>query len=230
MRMNQDSPAFTQRRSFLARMNSGFLSLAAMTGVARAQTARPRWEAARHDKDDWLDKNQAKHRVLFDSKTVDELGDAIVFTSNVFTANRIDYGLESSDLAVVVVLRHRSAPFGYNDSIWAKYGEVLSKRIAFVDPKTKQPPKINVYETTGYGDLLLNRDTTLASLAKLGTQFAVCQLSTRAISALIASATGRKADEIFSELSANLIANARLVPAGIVAVNRAQERGYTLMT
>ena len=37
-------------------------------------------------------------------------------------------------------------------------------------------------------------------------------------------------DAIFAELSANLVANAHLAPAGIVAVNRAQERGYTLAT
>ena len=67
------------------------------------------------------------------------------------------------------------------------------------------------------------------SLGKLGTQFAVCKLSTRANASVIANATGGKAEEIFAEISANLIPNARLVPAGIVAVNRAQERGYTLM-
>ena len=35
---------------------------------------------------------------------------------------------------------------------------------------------------------------------------------------------------LYKELTANLVANARMVPAGIVAVNRAQERGYTLVT
>ena len=33
---------------------------------------------------------------------------------------------------------------------------------------------------------------------------------------------------VFEELKANLLPNARLVPVGILAVNRAQERGYTL--
>jgi hypothetical protein len=32
------------------------------------------------------------------------------------------------------------------------------------------------------------------------------------------------------ELSANLIPNGHLVAAGVVAVNRAQEYGYTLLT
>ncbi len=35
---------------------------------------------------------------------------------------------------------------------------------------------------------------------------------------------------MFEEMKANLLPNARLVPAGIVTVNRAQERGYSLAT
>ena len=63
---------------------------------------------------------------------------------------------------------------------------------------------------------------------RLGVQFAVCNLSTHGIASMIAGATGGKADDIYKELAANLIAKARLVPAGIVAVNRAHERGYSI--
>ena len=45
----------------------------------------------------------------------------------------------------------------------------------------------------------------------------------------IARATGGDADKILEEMVANLVPNARLVPAGIVAVNRAQERGYSFV-
>jgi intracellular sulfur oxidation DsrE/DsrF family protein len=41
-------------------------------------------------------------------------------------------------------------------------------------------------------------------------------------------ATGQTADAVFDELKANLVPNAHLVPVGIIAVNRAQERGYSL--
>ena len=53
------------------------------------------------------------------------------------------------------------------------------------------------------------------------------QLSTRASAGLIAQKTGGKADDIFKELTDHLVPNAHMVPAGIVAVNRAQERGYS---
>ena len=57
--------------------------------------------------------------------------------------------------------------------------------------------------------------------------FAVCQFATRAIILNFIKASGSDADKIQNELAANLIPNARLVPAGIVTVNRAQERGYS---
>ena len=43
-------------------------------------------------------------------------------------------------------------------------------------------------------------------------------------------ATNGTTDDIYKELTSNLVANAHMVPAGIVAVNRAQEHGYTFVT
>ena len=37
----------------------------------------------------------------------------------------------------------------------------------------------------------------------------------------------RKSEAVYKELTSNLIRNSHMVAAGIVAVNRAQERGYT---
>jgi hypothetical protein len=54
-------------------------------------------------------------------------------------------------------------------------------------------------------------------------------MSTRTIAGRIAKGTGAKPDAIVKEISANLISNSHLVPAGIVAVNRAQERGYSFV-
>lgn len=204
-----------------------------MAGVAMAQkteTQAARWEPTRHPKDAWLDKASIKHRVVFDTTTMEGAGNAIAFAENYFRVNKTEYGLENSELAVVIVLRHRSAPFGYNDAMWAKYGATLAARSKVEDPKTGKAPTANLYNASGYADLLANRDITLESLAKIGAQFAVCALSTRAIAGMIARAVGSNADTVLTELTNNLVSNARLVPAGVVAVSRAQEHGYTLVT
>jgi intracellular sulfur oxidation DsrE/DsrF family protein len=144
--------------------------------------------------------------------------------------NRKDYGLQSSDLAVVVVARHRSTPFAYNDAMWAKYGTAPAAQAEVEDPKSKLAPKTNIYNAGDYSDLLPNRGVTLDSLFKKGVQLAVCSLATHAYAASAANAVGGSADAIYDELIANLVSNARMVPAGIVAVNRAQERGYSLVS
>ncbi|HUK34089.1 MAG TPA: hypothetical protein VLV86_09280, partial [Vicinamibacterales bacterium] len=60
--------------------------------------------------------------------------------------------------------------------------------------------------------------------------FAVCQMATKFFAANLAQAAGGTADAVYNELVANLIPNSHMVAAGIVAVNRAQEHGFTLAT
>ena len=231
--MSKQSSSSPERRSFLASLNAGVASLAAMAfgGVAMAQqksAAAARWEPARHEKDDWFDQLPGKHRLVFDTISYDHLADAILFANNFIRVNKADYGLESNDLAVVIVVRHRSTPFGYNDAMWAKYGTAIAARAKVEDPKSKLAPKINIFNSGDYAELLSNRNTTLDSLFKQDVQLAVCGVSTRGYATSIAQAVGGDADAIFKELTANLVRNGRVVPAGIVAVNRAQERGYSL--
>ena len=75
----------------------------------------------------------------------------------------------------------------------------------------------------------LAADPKMDALIKKGVHFAVCQMSTRGIAGRIARANGADTDGIVKEITANLIGNAHMVPAGILAVNRAQERGYSFI-
>jgi intracellular sulfur oxidation DsrE/DsrF family protein len=226
------------RRSFLSRIGGGLAMLSAAwagdSAVAHAGAQAPasapadggRWQPTRHAADDWLDQLPGKHRLAFDTMTPDRLEDAIQFAGNFYNANKTAYSLDNGELAVVIVMRHRSAPFAYNDAMWAKYGGTLARRADFTDPKTKEAPKVN-YFTPAVADPAA-RARGIAGLIKLGVQFAICDLSTHAIAGLIARDHGIDAAAAYKEITSNLIGNGRLVPAGIVAVNRAQERGYSI--
>ncbi len=217
------------RRKFLARLGAGASVVGASvisSPSAEAQgAADAAWRPARHTQDDWYDKIPGVHRFLFDTSTGDSMGWALQFATNYFTANQDVYGLKESDLAVVIVARHKSTSFAYNDAIWAKYGKQLSEQAEFMDPKTKEPPKINVYGPAGETQQAGKMD----ALIKKGVQFAVCQMSTRGIATRIAKANGIETDSVIKEITANLIGNSHMVPAGILAVNRAQERGYSFI-
>jgi intracellular sulfur oxidation DsrE/DsrF family protein len=209
------------RRLFLTRLGAGAGVLGATAvGASTAMAETPTdaaWKPARHSQDDWFDQIAGQHRFVFDTTTPGGLDLAFTFAGNYFTANHESYGLEDHDLAVVMIARHKSTSFGYKDTMWAKYGKQFSEQSGFVDPKTNAAPTANLYAER------------MDPLVKKGVQFGVCQMSSRRIAGMIAQATGGQADSILKELAANLVPNARIVPAGIVAVNRAQEHGYTFV-
>ena len=166
----------------------------------------------------WLDQLPGRHRVVFDTTTPLAADDVRHYADNVFTANKSGYGLEPRDVAVVIILRHQATAFAYNDAMWAKYGGPLSDELKFTDPKTKQAPTTNLYTSSG---------VTFGSLIDRGVHLAVCSMATRRLAGVIARSTRGNVDDVYKDLAANLLGNAHLVPAGIVTVNRAQERGYT---
>ena len=221
------------RRSFLTTLGAGMsvagVSLVAGAPEAAAQSAAGggagRFQPARHTQDDWMDTLPGKHRFVFDTTNAAGFGAALLYANNFYTANGTGYGLKDDDAAIIIVARHFSTPYAYKDAVWAKYGTAMAGVTGLNDPKTKQPPAVNVYNAPG-NDSLASMGNTVDALVKRGVHFAVCQMATRFIAGLLAG-PGGNADAVYNELSSNLVANSHLVPAGIVAVNRAQERGYT---
>ena len=114
------------------------------------------------------------------------------------------------------------------DAIWAKYGKLLPPFAAMDDPKTNQRPAFNLLNTPGYGLTLPNFGTTIDDLTKRGVHVAVCQRATSFFAGMFAKASGSTDSAVYAELTGNMVDNSHLAAAGIVAVNRAQEHGYTL--
>jgi len=219
------------RRSFLSRLAAGAAILSGTVfrseSAAAQSSASAPWRPVRHAQDDWLDQIPGGHRFIFDTVSHAGLGMAIPFANNFFIANQSGYGLGNGDAAVVIVLRHNSTGFAFTDAMWAKYGGAMGEAAGgFDDPKTKTKPTANLYNSGGYVGVLPNNGVTLDALAGRGVHFAVCQMATRRFAGAIAAAHKLDAEAVYKELTSNLIRNSHMVAAGIVAVNRAQERGY----
>ena len=164
-----------------------------------------------------MDALPTAHRMVFDAISAEGCDDIRHYASNVLVANRTGYSLESRDIGVIIILRHNATPFAYNDAMWAKYGSTFAQEMKLVDPKTQKAPVANPGNVDG---------ETLDGLSAQGVQFGACAMATRRFAGLAARGTGVTTDAILEELGKNLIRNAHLTPAGIVAVGRAQERGY----
>ena len=230
------APVALARRSFLSRIVAGAGAFGAAFGgasIAQAQSAPAAGSAfqpSRHAEDDWYDQTSATHRFFYDTTSPGGFGQSLFFARNYFVASAGTYKLSDADVAQVICVRHESTSFAFTDAMWVKYGAALSERSGhFVDPKTKQVPTTNVYMAGGYGDALRNGNVTIDQLMKRGVRLAVCALATHAAAQVAAQKTGGNVDEIFKELTDNLVPNGRMVPAGIVAVNRAQEHGYSFV-
>jgi hypothetical protein len=174
------------------------------------------WQPARDPKDDWFDRIPGKHRIFFDALTPQGASEARAFAGNFFDGNQSGYGLENSEVAVVICLRHMATPLAYGDALWAKYGAVLGGAIKLTDPKTSQPSSVNTHRAA------------LEAVAARGAHFAVCDMATHRFAGMVARRAGSDADTIYKEMVASAIPNAHFVAAGIIAVNRSQERGYTV--
>jgi hypothetical protein len=214
----------------LSGIGAAIAAIALGSKRAAAQAPVGGFQPTRHQQDEWMTHLAGKHRTIIDCATVRGAGEGMLYANNLYVGNKNGYQLNESDVAVIVCLRHLATVFAYNDAMWGKYGQAMSSFVQLVDPKTKQPPATNLLNSSDYGLALPNFGNSIPSVVKRGTHFAVCEMATRRISGQVAAAVKADPQALFKEFSANLIPNGHLVAAGVVAVNRAQECGYTLLT
>lgn len=202
--------------------------------TATAQSGAGAWQPQREALDNWLDNPVHKHRMVFDTASADQAQASLGYANNCYFASDLGYGLKPQELGMVLILRHGSTVFGYNDAMWKKYGRHFVDQLQLkgndavrgnsVNPMFRQPddtpPPPKGYEKFS--------DVSLSDFGARGAMFAICGLATKGIAGGLAGKTKGDADAIEKELKANLIPGGHIVAAGILAVNRAQERGYTL--
>ncbi|HTK29360.1 MAG TPA: hypothetical protein VL309_07405 [Vicinamibacterales bacterium] len=217
------------RRRFVAQAAAAVAAVGAARPALAQTPAAGRFQPARHAADDWLDRLPGKHRIFIDAVTPNGAGEAVLFANNLYVANQAGYSLGPSDLAIVICMRHFATPFAFSDAFWSKYGKMAGGMLKFNDPKTNQPPTTNVYRSTEYGMALPNLGNSLGDVLEKGTHLAICDMATHFFAGEAAKAAGEPADAVYKEFVASALPNSHFVAAGVVGVNRAQERGYTLI-
>jgi hypothetical protein len=203
-------------------------SLAFASGLSAATVSETATGPKSEPQDAWLDRGGRRHRIVFDTISANGLGFGMRFAENFFVANREASNIPANDLSVLIIVRHLSTPLIFNDRIWDKYGDFLIVRTQIFDPRTKAPPRLNLYNTDLSNYELPNRNVKFTDLSRLGARFAVCAMASKDIAVAVAKNVNGDADAILKEFEANLVSDtALMVPAGILMVNRAQEHGYT---
>ena len=221
MSMSSNDPS--DRRSFLTALATGSAAIAA-GAMALPQLA----DAAPVDAFDgaavdemWLGKLNGKHKQFFDAVSVND-GFPMGFAMNFLNLYNDAYKIPDANLSAVVGLRHFSIPLGFTDDIWKRYK--LGEFTKVVDPATKAPATRNIYYQAHDGELMA-AGMAIDKLQARGVQFTVCNMALQIISGLMAPNAGVTPEVAKKEWTAGLIPGMVLVPAGVLAVNRAQEKG-----
>jgi intracellular sulfur oxidation DsrE/DsrF family protein len=228
------SEAITHRRSFLGRMFGA--AAAASFSIAGTRAA-----AAESGPDSWIQEVKGTHRCLFDfpqHKNGMPLLHILNYLNTYATAYKTTAGQVGAVGTFYSVGAQASIPLAFNDSIWSKYelGAYTGLKDADGKPYTR-----NVFNMPTPKDLHLLMQAIdsppipaladaipalgIESLQKMGTKFVLCN-NALGIWCLELEARGKgKAQEIDKELRANLLPGVTIVPAMVIAIDKAQEAG-----
>jgi len=215
----------THRRGFLGRVAAGAaaLGLGGMVPALAAATPRPDGSgaSANPEFEAWLNKITGKHKMIFD---VPEPNDGFVFAWARVLLNTTNetYGTNDGDNSVVIVLRHAGIPFAMESAMWSKYK--FGEAFKITDAATKGPAVRHPLIHLKPGDAPIPGMGTDELITK-GVLVGVCNIALTFYSMRLASDMGMQAEAIKKDWVANLLPGVQVVPSGVIAVNRTQEKG-----
>ncbi|MGQ0736122.1 MAG: hypothetical protein ACT4QD_21030 [Acidobacteriota bacterium] len=230
-----DSSTITARRGFLGRM------LGAVTALGLPLSRVPEAAAQQAGPDDWIKEVRGTHRSLFDfpqhKNAVAQLH-ILNYLNTYSAAYKSAPGTVGAVGTFYGIGPQASISLGFNDAMWTKYalGEYTGLKDASGKPYTR-----NVFHQPTKGDLHLLMQGMgspvipsfadympllgIASLQKMGTKFILCANALGAWTLELEVRGKGKAPEIEKELRANLLPGVTIVPAMVIAIEKAQAAG-----
>jgi intracellular sulfur oxidation DsrE/DsrF family protein len=181
-----------------------------------------------------------RHRQAFGSHRLAD-GAAAAFMVNSLNAYEFDYGEGPGTLHALGIFYGTSVAMLVDDTAWKKYKlDVVQQRRG--DPATRATsdggnpyahPSSPLDPSAPRADLHgLYHDTSLAALAKRGASFFACDNALTGLATDIAVAYGmsdQPLQTVHADLRAHLLPGTLLVPAGVAALNQAQEMKFTFL-
>ena len=218
----------TSRRNFLGAVAAGTaifsISTLASPLTAGAKKVEEKLRTA-DDPEAWLQKLNGKHKMVFD---VTQPHGIFPFAwPRVFLMTNTMTGTPEKENNVVIVLRHDAIPYAMENRLWEQYnfGEVFK----VTDPATnassrRNPfwqPKAGDFKVPGIGQVAIG----INELQQSGAIFVVCDAAMTVYSAAVAQKMGKDAAEVKKDWVSGLLPGITVVPSGVWALGRAQEKG-----
>jgi len=225
----------THRRGFFGRM-AGAAAAAGLPLAFRREAA-----AQEASPDAWLRDVKGAHRCLFDFPQ-HRNGFPLVHILNYLNTYAAAYKAAPGQVSAVGTFYglgpQSSIPMAFNDAMWNKYrlGEYTGLKDAAGKPYTR-----NVFARPTKGDVQVLMQAIdsptipalaeampvlgIESLQKMGAKFLLCANALGAWCAELDARGKGKAPDIEKELRSNVLAGVTIVPAMVIAIEKAQESG-----
>jgi len=224
-----------QRRGFLGRIFGAAVATSFPLAIKRADAAQET------SPDNWLRDVKGTHRCLFDFPQ-HKNGLPLLHMLNFLNTYTAVYKASPGQVAAVGTFYglsgQASIPLAFNDAMWDKYR--LGEYTALSDA-TGKPYTRNVFArpTTDDVHLLIQAIQSpmipglapampglgIENLQKMGAKFLLCANALGGWCLELEARGKGKAADIEKELRANLLASVTVVPAMVIAIEKAQESG-----
>ncbi len=213
-----------QRRGFLGSIAKGAAAVG-LTGLALPIniSAKPSFLQEKSDDsafESWLGKINGKHKQLFDAPSSNE-GLPLAW-ARVLLMSHAEAGVQASDVSIAIVLRHNAIPLAMENRLWEKYK--LGETFKVTDMMTKAILPNNAFWQAKEGSLPVP-GMSIDELQKDGVLFGVCNVALTVMSGMVAKKMNMDGAEVKKDWVAGLLPGIQIVPSGVYAVNRLQERG-----
>jgi intracellular sulfur oxidation DsrE/DsrF family protein len=225
----------THRRGFLGRV----FGAAAAAGISIGRTAPVFAQAS--GPDDWIKEVKGTHRNLFDFPQHKYFFPQLHILNYINTYNQ-GYKAAAGTVGTVGTFygigNQSSIALGFNDATWAKYG--LGEYLGLKDASGKFYTR-NVFNKATKDDAHLVFQAlqvptipafadfmplmSIESLQKMGTKFILCNNALEGWCLELEARGKGKMPEILADLKANLLPGVTIVPAMVIAIEKAQAAG-----
>ncbi len=212
----------TPRRSFVGRLTA---LLAVGVAPSALSAATPALDGAASEESDsafWPDERwlemvaQREHRLIIETGIISD-GLALRRGLNFIDVLNQDYAVPDARIGLAIGTHTAGLAFILNDVMWAKYplGAKFDVKNAEGAPATANP-----FRTAS--------TSSVESLSKRGVVFLACNRALLRLARDLAG-PGGSAPTVHTELVANVLPEAQVTPAMVVALSRAQSKGVPYM-
>jgi intracellular sulfur oxidation DsrE/DsrF family protein len=177
------------------------------------------------DPESWTARIKGKHKIVIDA--TQPHGIYPFAWPRVFLMSNQSLGTSPNDCCAVVVLRHTAIPYAFDHEAWEKYkfGEVFeAPDPASGTAATRNPfwqPAKGSFVVPGIGEVAIG----INELQDNGVLFGVCGAAINVFSATVAQKINQPAVEVKNDWMKHMLPNIQVVPSGVWALGRAQEKG-----